>query len=198
MKNLNDYDDEVFLFNKIIEIKCIDDLVVRRNEVLKIKQYFKGFSADISPFAEFLNIPVFPHKYFGVFISQGAKIGENCCIFQQVTIGSNLLLDSKSFGYPTIGNNCYIGAGAKIIGNCIIGDNVRIGANAVVYKDVPSNSVVTGATMHVTQKSEKLDNNYYAHDPIKGWAYKRDGKWFRDLADKVLSKLDTLRSGRNI
>lgn len=47
-------------------------------------------------------------------------------------------------GYPTIGNRCFIGAGAKIIGNIIIGDDVVIGANAVVTKDIPSGSVVGG------------------------------------------------------
>ena len=58
----------------------------------------------------------FPHGFCGVFISQGAVIGDNCTIFQQVTIGSNTLSDSKGCGCPIIGDNVYIGAGAKIIG----------------------------------------------------------------------------------
>ena len=45
-------------------------------------------------------------------------------------------------GYPTLGDNVYIGAGAKIIGPITIGDNVKIGANAVVSKNVPSNCTV--------------------------------------------------------
>lgn len=59
---------------------------------------------------------VFPHDITGIFISQGAEIENNCVIFQQVTIGSNTLNDSKGNGSPIIGDNCYIGAGAKIIG----------------------------------------------------------------------------------
>src|SRR5689334_623088 len=76
--------------------------------------------------------PCFPHGIYGVFISGGAVIGDNCVIFQHVTIGSNTLIDSKGLGAPVVGDNCYIGAGAKIIGNVRIGNSVRIGANAVV------------------------------------------------------------------
>jgi serine O-acetyltransferase len=49
----------------------------------------------------------------GIFISGSAKIERNCVIFQQVTIGSNILLDSKTLGAPTIEDDCYIGAGPK-------------------------------------------------------------------------------------
>lgn len=62
-------------------------------------------------------------------------------IYQQVTIGSNDLQNSRG-GAPTIDNNCLIGAGAKIIGNVHVGNNVRIGANAIVVDDVPDNCTV--------------------------------------------------------
>lgn len=87
---------------------------------------------------------MFPHNLHGIFISGEAVIGKNVVIFQNVTIGSNTLIDSKGFGAPIIGDNCYIGAGAAIIGKVIVGDNVRIGANMIVYTDVPSNSLVIG------------------------------------------------------
>ena len=57
-------------------------------------------------------------------MSYMAKIGKNCTIFHQVTIGSNTLEGSKHYGAPTIGDNCFIGAGAKIIGKVKVGDNV--------------------------------------------------------------------------
>jgi len=66
------------------------------------------------------------------------EIGENCSIFQQVTI------EYTRKGCPTIGNNVSIYAGAKVLGNINIGDNAVIGANAVVVKDVPANAVVVG------------------------------------------------------
>lgn len=84
----------------------------------------------------------FPHGICGIFISQGAEIGNSAVIFHQVTIGSNTLDDSKNCGAPTIRDNVYIGAGAKIIGKVLIGNNVRIGANAVVTTDIPDNATV--------------------------------------------------------
>ena len=110
--------------------------------------------------AKFADIPLFPHGIMGVFISAGAEIGKNCVIFQQVTIGSNTLIDSERKGAPIIGDNCYIGAGAKIIGNVKIGNNCRIGANCVIVNDVPDNSVVVLNAPRIVRK-ENMDNRYY-------------------------------------
>lgn len=71
-------------------------------------------------------------------IVNARRIGEHCFINQQVTIGDS----TGNEDIPTIGNNVRICAGAIIVGNITIGDNTTIGAGAVVYKDVPSNSVV--------------------------------------------------------
>lgn len=71
-------------------------------------------------------------------IINAKKIGKNCHIYQQVTIGYN---GTKS---PTIGDNVRICCGAKVIGGVHVGNNVVIGANAVVCKDVPDNVVVVG------------------------------------------------------
>lgn len=90
-----------------------------------------------------------------LFYFRRGYIGANCVIFQQVTIGSNTLSDTKSAGAPVIGDNCYIGAGAKIIGNVTIGNNCRIGANAVVTKDVPDNSTVISGEMRIIKKMKK-------------------------------------------
>lgn len=76
----------------------------------------------------------------GIVVSQYARIGENCTVFQQVTIGAV----SGVNGAPQIGNNVYIGDGAKILGAIKIGDNVKIGANAVVTHDIPDNVTVVG------------------------------------------------------
>ncbi|CUV66437.1 Serine acetyltransferase [Sulfurovum sp. enrichment culture clone C5] len=119
--------------------------------------------------------PCFPHGMKGIFVSGGAKIGRNCVIFQQVTIGSVVMPSDNKVGYPTIGDNCYIGAGAKIIGNVNIGNNVRIGANAVVYKNVPNNSVVISGEQKITEKTDLLDNAFYSFQ--EKWVYFDDGKW---------------------
>lgn len=110
----------------------------------------------------------------------GGIIGCNCVIYQQVTIGSNTILDSPYFGAPVIGDNVLIGAGAKIIGKVKVGNNVRIGANAVVVRDVPDNSVVVSSG-RVIQKEGVLDNRFYTYFASKEkWAYYKDGRFVID------------------
>lgn len=75
-------------------------------------------------------------------IINAQSIGDNCSIWQQVTIGNKL---DNGEAKPQIGNNVKICAGAIIIGNIKVGDNVIIGAGAVVVKDVPNDTIVVGA-----------------------------------------------------
>lgn len=145
--------------------------------------YFGRYGSWIGYPSKFAGVPCFPHGCYGVFISGGAKIGKNTVIFQQVTIGSNTLNDSEMAGSPTIGENVYIGAGAKIIGKVVIGDNCRIGANAVVYQDMPSNSVAVQSPTRIIQKSN-LDNRYYSQKNGR-WYYFRDGDWIEDKEKKI-------------
>lgn len=86
--------------------------------------------------AHFDTPPNFPHGLYGIIVASNAVIGKNCTIFHQVTIGQG------KGGSPTIGDNCYIGAGAKITGHIRIGNNVKIGTNCVVVTDVPDNATV--------------------------------------------------------
>ncbi len=78
------------------------------------------------------------HNFGGVIIH--GTLGENCTIVQGAQLISRS--DGKASGWPTLGNNVYVGSGAKLLGNIRIGNNVRIGANAVVMSDVPDDSLV--------------------------------------------------------
>lgn len=73
-----------------------------------------------------------------VVINAFSKIGCNCKILSDVTIGiSGKKIREKDQGdAPVIGNNVYIGTGAKIIGKVVIADDVVIGANTVVTKSI--------------------------------------------------------------
>ena len=122
--------------------------------------YFQKRGSFIGLGAQFAGPICFPHGVMGVFISNQAVIGKNCVIFQQVTIGSNTLADGKRNGSPVIGDNVYIGAGAKIIGQVRIGNNCRIGAGAVVYEDMPDNSVAVCAPTRILKREQPLDNRY--------------------------------------
>lgn len=81
-------------------------------------------------------------------IINAKKIGKNCHIYQQVTIGYN------GTEQPVIGNNVRICCGAKVIGGAHIGNNVVIGANAVVVKDVPDNVIVAGVPAKIIKQLE--------------------------------------------
>lgn len=85
------------------------------------------------------------------------RIGSNCKIFQNVTIGTKWPEGSKIDGVPQIGNNVQTGCGAVIIGNITIGDNVYIGANAIVLKDVPDNSIAIGVPAEI--KARRVASN---------------------------------------
>lgn len=122
-------------------------------------QYFSKKGSYIGIDAQLGNDIYFPHGVVGIFISNDAVIGDGTVIFQQVTIGSDLLVDSKKFGSPIVGKQVYIGAGAKIIGAITVGDRTRIGANAVVYQDLPADSVAVCSPTRIIQK-DHLDNRF--------------------------------------
>jgi len=84
---------------------------------------------------------------FGTVIS-ARKIGENCWINQQVSVGYSNKTDC-----PTIGNNVVINAGAKVIGDVVVGDGSKIGANAVVVKNVPENCTVVGVPAYIVRRN---------------------------------------------
>lgn len=76
--------------------------------------------------------------YPGVIIGAGVCIGDDCTLYQSVTIGQNRGL------FPKLGNNVIVYTGAVIVGDIKVGDNAIIGANSVVTKDVPDNAIVGG------------------------------------------------------
>ncbi len=90
----------------------------------------------IGPDAVIKGRPTLPHGLQGIFISRYATVGENCWIYQNVTIGE---VKRKA---PVIGDSCLIGAGAVLVGGIRIGDRVKIGAGAVVSTDVPDDCTV--------------------------------------------------------
>ncbi len=90
-----------------------------------------------------------PHGLHGIFISRYAEIGENCWIYQNVTIGE---VNRKA---PVIGDNCLIGAGAVIIGGIKIGSNVKVGAGAVVNTDIPDGCTVVSQAARILAGGEK-------------------------------------------
>lgn len=100
----------------------------------------------------------------GVIIGETAEIGDDCLLYQGVTLGGTGNETGKR--HPTLGNKVVVGSGAKVLGNITIGDNVRVGANSVVLNNVPSNSTVVGIPGRVVRRKASDMNNALAHQNL--------------------------------
>ena len=93
----------------------------------------------------------------GVVIGETAEIGDNCTIYQGVTLGGT----GKDVGkrHPTLGDNVMVGAGAKVLGPFKVGNNSKIAANAVVLEAVPEDSTAVGIPAKVVKRKGAKVNN---------------------------------------
>ncbi|WP_243113060.1 serine O-acetyltransferase EpsC [Ruminococcus sp. Marseille-P6503] len=89
----------------------------------------------------------------GVVIGETAEIGDNCLLYQGVTLGGT----GKDHGkrHPTLGNNVMVGSGAKILGPFKVGDGAKIAANAVVLEEVPPNCTAVGVPARIVRRNGK-------------------------------------------
>ena len=85
----------------------------------------------------------------GVVIGETTEIGDNCTIYQNVTLGGT----GKEHGkrHPTLGDNVLIGSGAKVLGPFRVGDNARVAAGAVVLEEVPDNATAVGVPARIVR-----------------------------------------------
>lgn len=86
----------------------------------------------------------------GIVIGETTVVGDNCTIYQGVTLGG--VGTKKGKRHPTIGNNVLIGAGAKILGAFEVGDNCQIASNAVLLKPLEENSTAAGIPARQVKK----------------------------------------------
>lgn len=86
----------------------------------------------------------------GVVIGETAVVGDNCTIYQGVTLGGVGL--NKGKRHPTLGNNVTVGCGAKILGAFEVGDNCSIAANAVLLKPLEDNVIAAGVPARPVKK----------------------------------------------
>ncbi len=129
----------------------------------KLYEHNKHFAARlVSQGARFLTgIEIHPGAKIGrglfidhgsaVVIGETAEIGDNCTIYQGVTLGGT----GKHVGkrHPTLGDNVMVGSGAKVLGPFKVGSNSKIAANAVVLDEIPENSTAVGIPARVVKRS---------------------------------------------
>jgi serine O-acetyltransferase len=102
----------------------------------------------------------------GIVIGETAEIGDNCHLYQGVTLGGTSRRREKR--HPTLADNVVVGAGAELIGAIYIGENARIGAGSVVVTNVPANATVVGVPGHVVAFYDP-GNDTIIHLPDPEW-----------------------------
>jgi serine O-acetyltransferase len=95
---------------------------------------------------------VFIDHGMGVVIGETAEIGDDCTIYQGVTLGGTSLYRGTK-RHPTLGRGVVIGAGAKVLGGFTVGDGAKVGSNAVVVKPVPAGATATGIPARIIEPS---------------------------------------------
>jgi len=99
-----------------------------------------------------------------IVIGETAEIGDNCTLYQNVTLGGTG--KEKGKRHPTVGNNVLIGSGAKVLGPFSVGDNSKIAANAVVLSEVPENSTCVGVPARIVRINNQKVNSSMDLDQI--------------------------------
>ena len=89
----------------------------------------------------------------GVVIGETAEVGDDCTIYQGVTLGGTSLSKGKK-RHPTLERGVIIGAGAKVLGSFTVGEMAKVGSNAVVVKPVPAGATAVGNPARIIQKDE--------------------------------------------
>ncbi len=104
----------------------------------------------------------------GVVIGETAVIGDDCLLYQGVTLGGT----GKDHGkrHPTLGNNVMVGAGAKILGPFTVGDNSNVAAGSIVLSEIPPNCTAVGIPARIVKQDgirvDRLDQIHVA-DPVE-------------------------------
>ena len=98
---------------------------------------------------------VFIDHGFGVVIGETAVVGDDCTIYQGVTLGGTSL-HTGTKRHPTLERGVIVGAGAQVLGSFTVGAYAKVGSNAVLLKPVPTGATAVGNPAHIVQKDLRL------------------------------------------
>ncbi|MBI2731875.1 MAG: serine acetyltransferase, partial [Aquabacterium sp.] len=112
----------------------------RQGRISHWSRFFTGI--EIHPGAK-VGRRVFIDHGMGVVVGETAEIGDDCTIYQGVTLGGTSLSKGAK-RHPTLGRGVIIGANAQVLGGFTVGDGARVGSNAVVTKPVPPAATAVG------------------------------------------------------
>ena len=107
---------------------------------------------------------VFIDHGFGVVIGETAVVGDDCTIYQGVTLGGTSLYKGAK-RHPTLGRDVVVSAGAKVLGGFEVGDGAKIGSNAVVIKPVPAGATAVGIPARIIPSKSGESPDVTEHKP---------------------------------
>lgn len=128
---------------------------------------------------------VFIDHGFGVVIGETAEVGDDCTIYQGVTLGGTSLAAGAK-RHPTLEAGVIVGAGAKVLGGFTVGAGAKIGSNSVVVKPVPAGATAVGNPAHVIQKDAQSQAEIKAAQLFSAYGVTANGD---DPISKALHKL---------
>jgi serine O-acetyltransferase len=112
-----------------------------------VSRFFTGI--EIHPGAQ-IGHRVFIDHGMGVVIGETAEIGDECTIYQGVTLGgTSLTVGAKR--HPTLGRGVIVGANSQVLGGFTVGEGARVGSGAVVVKPVPPGATAVGNPARILQ-----------------------------------------------
>ena len=129
--------------------------------ISQIARFFTGI--EIHPGAK-IGKGLFIDHGMGVVIGETAEIGDNCTLYQGVTLGGTGKDEGKR--HPTLGDNVMVGAGAKVLGPLTIGSGSKVAAGAVLLNPIPEDSTAVGIPAKVVRREgRKVDDMDQIHIP---------------------------------
>jgi serine O-acetyltransferase len=130
----------VLMFHRLAHACWTSNFLWLGRFISHLGRFFSGI--EIHPGAR-IGRRVFIDHGMGVVIGETAEIGDDCTIYQGVTLGGTSLWKGVK-RHPTLGRGVIVGANSQVLGGFEVGDNARIGSNAVVLKAVPSGATAVG------------------------------------------------------
>lgn len=132
--------------------------------ISQLARFFTGI--EIHPGAK-IGRRLFIDHGMGIVIGETTEIGDDCILYQGVTLGGT----GKDAGkrHPTLGNRVMVSSGAKVLGPFTVGDDAKIGSGAVVLKEVPAGCTVVGVPGRIVKgprpMTEEMDQ-VHLPDPV--------------------------------
>lgn len=140
---------------------------------------------------------VFIDHGFGVVIGETAEIGDDCTIYQGVTLGGTSLVEGRK-RHPTLSKGVIVGAGAQILGNFTVGENAKVGSNAVVVRPIPAGATAVGNPARIIVESTEEKKDDVASKRFSSYGISTHGddpliKALRDLINTVAKQEEQIK-----